>query len=52
MAAAKGAIFADVSAQFDLSLSGQDGLHPAEAGDDRPASIFQSPISEGFEVRN
>jgi lysophospholipase L1-like esterase len=52
MAATKGATFVDVFAQFDLSLIGQDGLHPTEAGYDRLATIFQSAISNAFEVRN
>lgn len=52
MAAVKGAAFVDVFAQFDLSLIGEDGLHPTEAGYERLAAIFQSAISESFEVRN
>jgi lysophospholipase L1-like esterase len=49
MASNKGAMFVDVFGQFDLSLIGQDGLHPTEAGYERIAEIIQAAIASAFE---
>ncbi len=40
MAAKKGVPLVDVNAIFPLSLIGQDGLHPTDAGYDVLAAIF------------
>ncbi len=50
MAAKKDATLVDVSAQFPLSLIGQDGLHPTEAGYDKLAEIFRNAIVSVYEA--
>jgi lysophospholipase L1-like esterase len=50
MAAKKGASIVDVHALLPLSLIGQDGLHPTEAGYERMAEIFLDAIKRRFEV--
>jgi lysophospholipase L1-like esterase len=49
MAANKGARFVDLHSQFDLSLIGQDGLHPTEAGYERIAEVIRTAIGNAFE---
>jgi lysophospholipase L1-like esterase len=49
MAAKKGALLVDVNAQLPLSLIGQDGLHPTEAGYDRLAEIFRDAIVTAYD---
>lgn len=49
MAGKKGAILVDVNAQLPLSMIGQDGLHPTEAGYQRLAEIFMNAIRTRFE---
>jgi lysophospholipase L1-like esterase len=50
MAAKKGASIVDIHALLPLSLIGQDGLHPTEAGYERMAEIFLDAIKARFEV--
>ncbi len=50
MAAKKGALLVDVNAQFPLSLVGQDGLHPTEAGYDKLAEIFRNAIADAYDT--
>jgi lysophospholipase L1-like esterase len=50
MASKKGAILVDVNAQLPLSLIGQDGLHPTEAGYQKLAEIFLDAIKTKFET--
>jgi lysophospholipase L1-like esterase len=49
MAARKGGILVDVSAQFPESLIGQDGLHPTEEGYQRLAEIYFEAIKALYE---
>ena len=49
MAANKGARFVDLHSQFDLSLIGQDGLHPTEAGYEKIAEVIRTAIGNAFE---
>lgn len=49
MAAKKGAQLVDVNALLPVSLIGQDGLHPTEAGYDRLAEIFLDAIKGRYE---
>jgi lysophospholipase L1-like esterase len=49
MAAKKGAQLVDVNALFPLSLIGQDGLHPTDAGYDKLAEIFLDAIKAKYE---
>jgi lysophospholipase L1-like esterase len=50
IAANKGATLVDVNAQFPLSLIGQDGLHPTDAGYDTLAQIFRDAIVSTFDA--
>lgn len=50
MADKKGATIVDIGAVFPVSLIGQDGLHPTEAGYERFAEIFLDAIKAKFEV--
>jgi acyl-CoA thioesterase-1 len=50
MAAKKGAILIDLNAMLPLSVIGQDGLHPTDAGYQRMAEIFLDAIKSRFEV--
>ena len=50
MAGKKGAMVVDVNALLPLSLIGQDGLHPTEAGYQLLAEIFTEAIKGRFEV--
>ena len=50
MAAKKGAMLVDINALLPLSLIGQDGLHPTEAGYQLMAEIFLDAIKARFEV--
>jgi acyl-CoA thioesterase I len=50
MAQKKGAMFIDLYAQFPLSLIGQDGLHPTEAGYGKFAEIFLDAIRQQYET--
>jgi lysophospholipase L1-like esterase len=50
MASKKGAILIDLNAMVPLSLIGQDGLHPTEAGYDMIAGIFSDAIRGRYEV--
>jgi lysophospholipase L1-like esterase len=50
MAGKKGAMFIDLYAQFPLSLIGQDGLHPTEAGYDKFAEIVLDAIRQQYET--
>ena len=47
--AAEGAQLIDANALFPVSLIGQDGLHPTEAGYDRLAEIFLDAIKTKYE---
>ena len=47
--AAEGAQLIDVNALFPVSLIGQDGLHPTDAGYDRLAGIFLDAIKTKYE---
>ncbi|HXG55963.1 MAG TPA: SGNH/GDSL hydrolase family protein [Vicinamibacterales bacterium] len=49
MAAKKGAQVVDVNAQMPLSLIGQDGLHPTEAGYQKIAEIWFEAIKARYE---
>lgn len=49
MAAKKGAQLIDVNALLPVSLIGQDGLHPTEAGYQRLAEIFLDAIKTKYE---
>jgi lysophospholipase L1-like esterase len=46
----RGATVVDVYNQLDLSLIGEDGLHPTEAGYARLAEIFATAIRQAFET--
>jgi acyl-CoA thioesterase I len=50
MAARKGAILVDVNGLFPVSLIGQDGLHPTDAGYQKLAEIFADAIKGRFET--
>jgi acyl-CoA thioesterase I len=50
MASKKGAMLVDVNASFPLSMIGQDGLHPTEAGYQAIAEIFLDAIKARYEV--
>jgi len=50
MIAKKGATLVDLNAQFPLSLIGQDGLHPTDAGYEKMAEIFQAALAASYEV--
>ena len=50
MAAKKGAILVDVNALLPLSLIGQDGLHPTEAGYQKLAEIWLDALKAKFET--
>ncbi|MEO7272786.1 MAG: SGNH/GDSL hydrolase family protein [Vicinamibacterales bacterium] len=50
MAGKKGATLIDVNALLPLSLIGQDGLHPTEAGYQRLAEIWQDAIKAKYEA--
>jgi len=50
MAQKKGAMFIDLYAQFPLSLIGEDGLHPTEAGYGKFAEIFLDAIRQQYET--
>jgi lysophospholipase L1-like esterase len=50
LAAKKGATLVDVNAQFPLSLIGQDGLHPTDAGYDKLAQIFRDAIVSAYDA--
>src|SRR5580765_3356043 len=50
MAGKKGAILVDVNAMLPLSLIGQDGLHPTEAGYQKLAEIWQDAIKVRYET--
>ena len=49
MCVKKGAKFVDLHSQVDLSLIGEDGLHPTEAGYQRIAEIIAAAIRTDFE---
>ena len=46
----KNAVLVDLNSMFPLSLIGQDGLHPTEAGYEKFAEIFLDAIRQHFEV--
>jgi lysophospholipase L1-like esterase len=46
----KNATLVDLNAMFPLSLIGQDGLHPTEAGYEKFAEIFLEAIRQQYEV--
>ncbi len=46
----RGATLVDVNAQFPLSLIGQDGLHPTDAGYDKLAEIFRDAIVSAYDA--
>ena len=50
MATKKGAILIDVNALLPLSLIGQDGLHPTDAGYQKLAEILLDAIKTRYEV--
>jgi lysophospholipase L1-like esterase len=50
MASKKGAQLVDVNAMLPLSLIGQDGLHPTEAGYQKLAEIFLDAIKAKYEA--
>ncbi len=50
MAGKKGATLIDVNALLPLSLIGQDGLHPTEAGYQRLAEIWRDAIKAKYET--
>lgn len=50
MAGKKGAILVDVNAMLPLSMIGQDGLHPTEAGYQKLAEIWQDAIKVRYET--
>jgi lysophospholipase L1-like esterase len=50
MAARKGAILVEVNSLFPVSLIGQDGLHPTDAGYQKLAEIFADAIKGRFET--
>jgi lysophospholipase L1-like esterase len=49
MAARKAAILVDVGAQLPMSLIGQDGLHPTDAGYDFIAGLFLDALKLRYE---
>jgi lysophospholipase L1-like esterase len=49
MAAKKGAEIVDMYAQFPISLIGEDGLHPTEAGYERMAAIWLEALKARYE---
>ena len=49
MAPRKGAMLVDINEQLPVSLIGQDGLHPTEAGYVRMAEIFMDAIRQRYE---
>jgi lysophospholipase L1-like esterase len=50
MAVKKGARIVDLHAEFPVSLLGEDGLHPTEAGYQKIAEIFHDAIAAHYEV--
>jgi lysophospholipase L1-like esterase len=50
MASKKGAMLVDINALLPLSMIGQDGLHPTEAGYQMMAEIFLDAIKGKYEV--
>jgi lysophospholipase L1-like esterase len=51
MASKKGATLIDINALLPLSLIGQDGLHPTEAGYQMMAEIFLDAIKSKYETQ-
>ena len=50
MATKKDAILVDVNTLLPLSMIGQDGLHPTEAGYKAIAEIFLDVIKSRYEI--
>ena len=50
MAGKKGATLVDLNTMVPLSLIGQDGLHPTEAGYEMMAGIFFDVIRGKYEI--
>jgi lysophospholipase L1-like esterase len=50
MASKKDALLIDIAAQFPMTLLGQDGLHPTEAGYQRIAEIWFDALKARYEL--